>query len=117
MEDLTNIWNADDEINEEQLLNYIKGKSPEDEQYAVEKQMTESDFVNEAIEGLQQFESAGKLDEYVYQLNKKLHRHLVSHKEQKEKRKIKYLSWVIATVIIILLLCVLGYIVIKMKSL
>lgn len=116
MEDLTNIWNADDEINEEQLLNYIKGESPEDEQYAVEKQMTGSDFVNEAIEGLQQFEYAGKLDEYVYQLNKKLHQHLASHKQQKEKRKIKDLSWIIVAVIIILLLCVLGYLVIKMKS-
>jgi len=33
MEDLTNIWNADDELNEEQLMNYVKGKSAGEEEH------------------------------------------------------------------------------------
>ena len=53
MEDLTNIWNAGDELNEDELMNYIKKKSPADEEHNIEKQMADSPYVNESVEGLQ----------------------------------------------------------------
>jgi hypothetical protein len=31
MEELNNIWNADDELNEEQLMKYVQGKSTAEE--------------------------------------------------------------------------------------
>ena len=61
MEDLTNIWNADDELNEEELLNYVSGKSGADDTHAVEKTMAGSSFVNDGVEGLQKFSSAKNL--------------------------------------------------------
>src|SRR3954463_478245 len=77
--------------------------------------MTDSKFINDAVEGLQEFSSRQKLDKYVKHLNKDLHQYLVGKKEIKEKRKIRDLSWIIVAVIIILLLCMLAYIVVKMQ--
>ena len=42
MEDLTNIWSADDELNEEQLMNYVKGKLSGERAHAVERNMARS---------------------------------------------------------------------------
>ena len=59
---LNNIWNADDELNEEQLLNYINGKLTEEEANAFEKKMAGSSFINDGVEGLQQFSSPEKIN-------------------------------------------------------
>jgi len=114
MEDLTNIWTIDDELNEEQLLNYLQGNTSDEEAHLVEKQMADDAFVNDAIEGLQAFKSTRNLNEYVSQLNKKLQQQLDAKKQKKEKREIKHMGWIILAVIIILVLCVLGYVVIHM---
>jgi len=115
MEDVTNILEPDDELNEEELKKYVSGKASPEETHAVEKQMADSDFVSDAVEGLQAISSKQKLDDYVNQLNKNLHQHLISKKQIKNKRRIKELFWVIVAVIVILLLCILAYIVIKMR--
>ena len=115
MEDLTKILKDDDNINEEELRKYLSGNSSDEERYDIEKKMASSSFVNDAVEGLQEFSSHQKLDEYVNHLNKNLHQYLAGKKEIKEKRKIRNLSWVIVAVIIILLLYMLAYIVVKMQ--
>jgi hypothetical protein len=115
MEDVTNILEPDDELNEEHLKKYVSGEASPEETHAVEKQMADSDFVSDAVEGLQAISSKQKLDDYVNQLNKNLHQHLISKKQIKNKRRIKELFWVIVAVIVILLLCILAYIVIKMQ--
>ncbi len=116
MSDIQNIILNDDEMNEEQLMNYLKGNLSNEELHNVEKQMANSEFVSDAIEGLQTFSSNSKLDKYVHQLNQSLHQHLINKKQQKEKRKIKDFSWIILSVIIILLLCLLGYVVISLQK-
>jgi hypothetical protein len=116
MEDITNILQDDDNISEEELKKYLSGNISEEEKHAIEKKMADSDFVNDAVEGLQRFTSKQKLDEYVNHLNEGLHQYIAGKKEIKEKRKIKDLSWIIIAVIIILLLCILAYIVIRMQS-
>jgi len=114
MEDLTNILSSEDEFTEEQLLNYLQGKATGDDAYLVEKQMAESDFINDAVEGLQAIQSPRRLNEYVNQLNGKLQQQLELKKQRKDKREIKHLSWIILAVILILVLCILGYVVIHM---
>jgi len=114
MEDITNIWDIEDELNEDQLMDYLKGKTSGEDAHLVEKQMADSDFINDAVEGLQAFSSPKKLDRYVHQLNKKLQQQLDAKKTRKEKREIKHLPWIILAVILILVLCVLGYVVIHM---
>ena|SRR5215210_746987 len=115
MEDLTNILQDDDELNEDKLKKYLEGNISEQERYEIEKQMADSDFVNDAVEGLQTISNKQKLDEYVNHLNKDLHQYLATKKQVKEKRKIKDLSWIIIAVIVILLLCILAYMVIRMQ--
>jgi len=114
MEDLTNILSSGDEFTEEQLLSYLQGNTTGEGAHLVEKQMAESDFINDAVEGLQAIKSAKKLDDYVHQLNQKLQQQLEVKKQRKEKREIKHLGWIILAVILILVLCILGYVVIHM---
>ena len=114
MEDLTNILNNEDELNEDQLLHYIQGKASAEDVHAVERQMAEDDFVNDAVEGLQNFTSPKKIDSYLNQLNKNLQQQLEVKKQKKEKREIKHLGWIIFAAVLILVLCVLGFVVIHM---
>jgi anti-sigma factor RsiW len=115
MSDLGNILQSDDELNEAQLKKYLSGEANAEELHAVEKTMADDAFVNDAVEGLQSFSSEAKLDDYVTQLNKKLHQQLETPRERKKKRRIKDLSWVILAVIIILLLCILAVWIIRMQ--
>lgn len=114
MEDLTNILSSEDEFTDEQLLNYLKGEATGEDAHLVEKHMAESDFINDAVEGLQAIKSPKKLNEYVNQLNGKLQQQLDVKKQRKDKREIKHLGWIILAVILILVLCILGYVVIHM---
>jgi len=116
MEDLTNILSNGDEFTDEQLLNYLQGKATGDDAHLVEKQMAESDFINDAVEGLQAIQSPRRLNEYVNQLNGKLQQQLEIKKQRKDKREIKHLSWIILAVVLILVLCILGYVVIHMAK-
>ncbi len=85
MEDLTNIWNAENDLNGDQLLNYVKGKSAKEEEHSVEKQMAESSFVNDAVEGLQSFSSPEKINSYTQQINEQLHQRLTEKKTKQKK--------------------------------
>ncbi len=114
MEDLNNIWNDEDELNEEQLLNYIKGNSTDEEQHVVEKQMNDSSLVNDAVEGLQQFSSTGKMNSYVQQINMQLKQQLHSKKKNKNRFYPTNTSWQIIAVVIIIVLCLVGYAIIEM---
>ncbi|NNV54339.1 hypothetical protein [Limnovirga soli] len=116
MEDLTNILHEDDELNEEQLMKYLTGDISNEELHAIEKQMADSDFINDAVEGLQAFSSGRNLDDTVSQLNKTLQKQLDQQKSKKDKRAIKNLSWIIIAVIIILVLCVLAFTIIKLQQ-
>ncbi len=58
MADVTNIlFNSDDELNEEELINYLKGNLSGDALHEVEKKMADSAFTGDAVEGLQNFSS------------------------------------------------------------
>ena len=113
MEDLINIWNADDELNEDELMNYIKKKSSADEEHNIEKKMADSSFVSDAVEGLQNFSSTEKMNAFVQQINNDLHKHLQT-KKYRRKETITNLSWEIISVIIVILLCILGCVIIEM---
>ncbi len=113
MDELLNIWNADDELNEDELMNYVTGKSSEEEKHAVEEQMSSSSFINDAVEGLQNFSSPEKVNSYVQQINQHLHTKLQQKKLTRHKT-ISNLSWEIIAVITTILLCLLGYVIIEM---
>ncbi|MEP6684042.1 MAG: hypothetical protein ABJA35_12315 [Parafilimonas sp.] len=115
MEDLNNIWNAEEEFNEDELLDYVKGKSSAEDAHDVENKMADSSFVNDGVEGLQQFSSAEKINAYAQQINNDLHQKL-RHKKAKRKRTAINISWQIIVVIAIILLCILGFVIIEMMQ-
>ena len=104
-----------DLANEEELIKYLDGKLSEEETYAFEKKTSNSDFVNDAVEGLNEFKSKEKLNYYVEQLNKNLNKQLDLRKKRKEKRRIKDNPWIWLAIILILGLIIIAFVIIRMQ--
>ena len=116
MTDLKNILDHDDELNTEELMRYLQGHASEEERFAIEKQMADSAFVNEAIEGLQDFNDPKQVAEYVDQLNRQLQKQTTKKIDRKNKRKLKDQNWLIVSILAILFLCIAGYFLIHFYS-
>ncbi len=114
MSNTNNILTNLSSVTEEQMLNYLKGNLSPEELHEIEKLMVESDFVNDAMEGLQQFDSNASMEACVKQLNTQLNQQLNERKAKKEKRSIKNMQWTLIAVVLVLLLCLLGYAVITL---
>src|SRR5690349_19115628 len=106
------ILNSEEELSDEQLMNYLKGILLREDAHDIEEKMIDDSFINDAIEGLQQFSSNKKLDDYVRQLNHHLHQQIYAQKQRNYKRRLKDIPWIIQALVIMLLLCMLAYVVI-----
>ncbi len=116
MTDLKDILEQDDELNTEELMRYLQGNASDEERFAIEKQMAESTFVNEAIEGLQNFKDPKQVAEYVEQLNRQLQKQTTKKAARKNKRKLKDENWLVIAILAILFLCIAGYFLIHFYS-
>jgi len=117
MGDLTDILSGKDEhAKEDELVNYLNGNLSDEEKNAFEKKTADSEFVNDALEGLKQFQSQQKLKEHVEQLNKNLNNQLAQRKKRKDKMKLKNNPWIVFAVLLILALAIIAFVVIKMRS-
>jgi hypothetical protein len=113
--DLLNIWNGDNNsFNNQKLIDYVNGKLSADEKHEVEKWMADNDIVNDAVEGLQNIREKKDLPLYVEELNKHLHEQLQKKKESRSKTKIKEYPWIYFAVALILLLCIIGFFILRM---
>ena len=112
MTDLKDILNHEDELSTEELMRYLQGNATEEERFAIEKQMADSSFIDEAIEGLQHFKDPAQVKEYVDQLNKQLQKQTAKKITRRNKRKLKEQSWLIIAILAILLLSVTGFLLI-----
>ena len=113
MPDLKDILNEDDDLKNDDLLKYVQGELSKEERYKVEKQMNDSDFVSDAMEGLETIRNKQSIDQYVEELNRQLHNQVATKKKRKEKRKLKEYPWITTAVVIVLGLCLLAYIVVR----
>jgi hypothetical protein len=116
MADVTNIL-QDDALNDDQLLNYLQGNLTDEERHAIELQMLEDDFANDALEGLETVGNKAQLPTYIDQLNHQLQKSVAAKKQRKAKRKLKDNPWIVIAIGIILVICVLGYYVLHLKIL
>ena len=113
-EDLIKILSdSNKDIDNQKLMDYISGKLSAEEKHEMEKLLVDSEFMNDAAEGLEKFNNPRDLTVFVEQLNAGLVKQLDKKRRRKEKRKLKDQTWVYLSIIIILMLAVLGYIVIK----
>ncbi len=104
----------EDHLNEDELMKYLEGNLSEADKHAFEEKMQASGFVNDAVDGLQAVKNKQHLYDYVHNLNKTLEKQLAAKKQRKEKRTIKHISAVILTALIILLICIIGYVAIHL---
>ena len=78
------------------------------------RQELPGEFLADASEGLHQLKDAKQLESVLKNLNIQMHRHLDHKKVHKRKRTMADLSWTYWAIFIILLLCITGYLIVRM---
>jgi hypothetical protein len=107
--------NLNPDIDQETLLQYLQGRLSVEKQHEVEKQMLDSDFDSDAVEGLQEFGDKKKIAPLVEQLKKELKKKTEKRKRSRRKLQLQVEPWLIIAIVLILVIVVLGYIVIHKK--
>lgn len=105
--------NLNKDIEQEKLLQYLNKELPVQEQHALESQMNEDEFMNDAMEGLEQVKDKKNLPLLIHELNNELKKQIDKKKTRKEKRKLKDQPWILMAVVTLLLLLVIAYVAIK----
>ncbi len=109
-----NILPEEDALKDDALLRYLEGKDNDEERFAIEDEMADAAFLNDAVEGLQAFRDPGQLKQYAAQLNLQLKKQTAKNKKRKDRRKLKTEQWALIAVVSILLLCLLSYYIIRL---
>lgn len=105
--------NNDQHINNKQLLTYLNNELSNEELHNFEKEMANSNLLNDAVEGLSMLPNKKSIDVYVNDLNKQLQQYTSSKKQRRLKNKLNVDDWAIYAAIIIIALCIIGYFIIK----
>lgn len=113
MDELKNILtNKKDGVNnpkEEDLLRYLDQTLDADKRFDLEEQLLENGFENDAIEGLQQLSNTTIVKNYTNELNARLDQLTHINKRKRKLKNIPSQQWGLIAVVVILLLCLLGY--------
>ena len=105
--------NLNKDIEQDKLLDYLNKQLSAADAHELEKQMADDEFINDAVEGLEQFKNKKDLSVLVDQLNKDLKKQTAKKKSNKEKRKLKDQPWLYITIVILLLLIIISFVIIK----
>ena len=100
--ELLDILSDAKEIDQQKLLDYLQDNVSEEERYEIEKLLLDSDFDNDAAEGLEQVGDKTKLPVIMNELNRQLVKKL-SKRRRKNHRPINLMIPVVTTIIILLL--------------
>ena len=112
-DDLLNILsNSNKDIDNQKLMDYVSGKLSAEEKHEFEKTLVDSEILNDAVEGLEEFKSKEQLNLFVEQLNTNLKKQLDKRKTKKEKRRLKDTPWLTLTIILIILIILIAFFVI-----
>ena len=112
--DLLNILsNTNKDIDNQQLMDYLSGHLSPEQLHEVERSMADSEFVNDAVEGLQHITDKKDLQVYVDQLNAAMQKSLQKKKLRRQKRRLKDEPWAIVAVILVILLCIIAYVIVR----
>lgn len=104
------------DIDQETLLLYLQGRLTGEKKHEVEKKLMESDFNEDAFEGLQEIRDKEQIPFMVEMLNRELKKKTLKKKQRREKMRFKDQPWLYVSVLIIILLIILSYIVIQRLS-
>jgi hypothetical protein len=114
MADRKNIQSGKGEqLSEEELLRYLHHAVPDEERRLMEQKISSDPFESDAIDGLSAIESKENIENHVHHLQNKL-RQITSRKPRREKGTIKVFEWTVLAAMILLFLCVIGYLLITL---
>lgn len=110
--DLLNILsNSNKDISNQQLMDYLAGKLPEADKHAIEQELSDDAFLNDAAEGLSQVSDPQQIDFFVEQLNRDLLQK-VQNKKKRRRRPMLQQRWVYAGIVLILALLLAAFLMI-----
>src|SRR5258705_5149436 len=101
------------EVDQETLLLYLQDKLSAEMTHEVEKKLLESEFADDAVEGLKEIKDKKQIAYMVEMLNRDLKRKLEKKKQRRENFKLKSQPWLYFAIFIFLLLIIISYIVIR----
>ena len=114
MSDLKDILsNSNKDIDNQQLMDYLSNHLSKTQQHDVEKAMNDDDFMNDAVEGLQQVKDNKNIGAYVEQLNYELNRQVEKNRKRKEKRRLKDSPYTYLITLILLVLLIICFVMVK----
>ncbi|MEY2917275.1 MAG: hypothetical protein RIS73_989 [Bacteroidota bacterium] len=113
-DDLKNILNnSNKDIDNQKLMDYLSQQLSKQDSHELEKMMADDEFMNDAVEGLEQFSNVKKLPLSVEQLNRTLQKQISKKKNRKEKRKIKDQPWVYFAIVLLLIVAIICFVIVK----
>ena len=115
MVNFDDIFGEDETLSNEDLLRYVNERTSAEEKNVIEEKIFEQAFEKDALEGLQKVKNVTSITKQVEYLNEKLKQQLQSKKQQKEKRKIMDMQWIILAVILLLFICIVSYMVVRLQ--
>lgn len=112
-DDLLNIFDSNNkDIDNQKLINYLSGNLSPEEKHEFEKELVDSDLMNDAVEGLEKFNNKSEATLFAEQLNAKLKRQLQKKNFKKEKRRLKEMPWMYFAIILILIIVIISFFII-----
>ena len=112
--DLLNILsNSNKDIDNQLLMDYLAGKLSAEQKHEVEKLMAGNNFMNDALEGLEQVKDKKNIEVFVDQLNRDLRKRTDKKTRARQKRRFRDQPWIYAAAIIILMLLIVAWIVVR----
>ena len=106
--DLKNILSdSNKDIDNQQLMDYVSNHlENKTDIHKIEHKMIDDDFINDAVEGLQQLKQPNNISTFVEQLNTDLLKLIAKRKKKKEKHTIKDFQFIYVAFILLLLLMI-----------
>lgn len=113
MSGINDIWKSTDgKLPDEMIQAYLSGRLSEEEVREVELYLSEEGMESDAIEGLEGV-STNEVQDLAQRVNHKLH-HELKREKYRNKKQFKDNKWGLIAVLIIIILCVLGYYVVAL---
>jgi hypothetical protein len=101
------------DIDPERLTAYLEGRLEGEDRHRVERQMAESDFISDAMEGLAGLPDKGRLPGIVADLNRGLHRRTRERRRRLFRNSIGFPAWLAYSIVIFILLILAAWLILR----